>query len=135
LNRINPLHLIILLLVSILFLFFQLTKIQSDLHEEEEAYKHSEQIAKELVAYKKFYGDKQRIKKSLKMILAQGSLKKAKIQTKESSRGITIMSKSIDLYALNSLMSKLFNGAYPIKNLQIKRIDNKNASLRLEIQW
>jgi hypothetical protein len=135
LNRINPLHIIILLIVIIFFIFFQLSGLKSELREAQESYKKSELLAKELLAYKKFYGDKKRIKASLHKILSQRSLQKAALQIEQKKSGMLIRSKAIDLYALNSLLSKIFNGGYPVKVLQIKRVDATHASLKLEITW
>jgi len=135
LNRLNPLHLIILLLVIIVFLFFQLSSVKNELQEEKVAYHKSELIAKELLSYKKLYGDKKRIERSLKKILSQRSLKKANLQIEKKRDGMKISAKAIDLYALNSLMTKLFNGAYLIKSIEIKAIDDKTAKLKLEITW
>jgi len=134
-NRLNPLHIIVLLVVVILFLYMQLSEIKADLKEELLAYKKSEKIAKELSAYKKFYGDQKRVQRSLQRIFSQHSLRNLKIETDYSNDGVKIQIKSIDLYALNSFMSKIFNGPYAIKKLNIKRVDETHASLELELKW
>lgn len=134
-NRINPLHIITLLIVIALFLLFELSKVKADLKEEQEAYKKSEKIAKELRAYKRLYKDKKRVKRALDKILSQRSLRNAKLHYDSSQNGIHIESKSISLRSLDSLMSKLFNGGYAIKKLTIKRIDDTHAMVRMEIVW
>lgn len=134
-NRVNPLHVIALTVVLILFVFFQLSNIKSELAEQKEAYKKSELIAKELVAYKKFYADKKRLQKSFQRILSQGSLKKTNLKIAHKKDGVKVTAKAIDLYALNSLLSKIFNGAYRIKRLNIQAVDATHAKLDMEIQW
>jgi len=135
LNRLNPLHLIALLVVIILFMLFKLSQIKDEFKTQEDIYKKSEVIAKELSAYKRVYGDKSRIKHSLNKILSQRSLKSAKLLITQNKNGLFISSKSIDLYALNSLMSKILNGPYSVKSFKINRIDKKHATLNLEIAW
>ena len=134
-NRINPLHIIVLLTVVILFLFWQLSHIKSEFHEEEQAYSKSEKIAKELRAYKKFYKDKKRVKKALNTILSQASLKDAHLKIIRKQTTLRVESKAITLHALNSLISKIFSGGYAIKKLDIKNVDTTHASLKMEIQW
>lgn len=134
-SRINPLHIIALLFVMILFIFFLLADIKEEVQEEKESYKKSQQIAKELFSYKKLYGDTKRIQASLKRILSQSSLRKAKLKIVKKKESTLITSPSISLYALNSLLSKIFNGPYRIKTLDIKRIDKTHARLKLEIEW
>lgn len=134
-NRLNPLHIVIFLVVVIFFLFFKLSVVKDEFKEAKAAYNKSELIAKELQSYKKLYGDKKRIERSLRKILAQRSLKSAKLKTTKKRDGMLIISDSIDLYALNSLMSKIFNGAYPVKILKIKKVDDRHAKLKMEISW
>ncbi len=134
-SRINPLHIIALLFVMILFIFFLLADIKEEVQEEKESYKKSQKIAKELFSYKKLYGDTKRIQASLKRILSQSSLRKAKLKIVKKKESTLITSPSISLYALNSLLSKIFNGPYRIKTLDIKRIDKTHARLKLEIEW
>jgi len=135
LNRLNPLYIVVLLLVALLFLLFELSNIKSELKEQEAAYQVSQTVAKELLGYKKLYGDKNRIERSLKKILAQRSLKSAKLKVTQKRDAMLIVSDAIDLYALNSLLTKIFNGAYPVKALSIEAVDEKSAKLRLEIRW
>lgn len=134
-NRINPLHIIALLIVLTLFIYIELGKIKSELIEEKKSYITSESIAKELRSYKQFYGDKNHVQRALQKILSQHSLQKAKLKTSYTKQGVKIESNAIDLYSLNSFVSKIFNGAYKIQSLQIKAIDNKNAKLKMEIVW
>jgi hypothetical protein len=134
-NRINPLHIIALLSVIILFVFFQLSKIKEDIHEEQAAYNKSKKVALELYAYKKLYKRETDASKSLMQILAQPSLKEAQLKIYKTTKSIRVESKAITLSQLNFLLSKVLNGAYVIKKLEVKDKSASDFSLKLEIQW
>jgi len=134
-NQINPLHIGLLLVSIFVFILFNLNGVKSELKETKEAFAKSEKMALELGALKSIYADKQKLKKGIKRILSQGSLRAAKLKTKYNKSGVIITAKSIDTRALNSLMGKILNGAYNIAKLKIKRLSPAKASLEMEIAW
>ena len=134
-NRVNPLHIVLLLVVVILFIFFKLSSIEQQLADARESYSTREKIANELVSYKKLYGNKKRIESALQRIISQRSFASAKIKLSRGKQSIKIDAKSLTKSLLDALVSKIFNGAYTIKNLTIKRIDATHASLVVEIAW
>jgi len=134
-NRVNPLHIMLLLFVVLLFSFFKLTGIKSELQELQQEYKKSQVVAEELVVYKKLYGDRKRVQNALQKIVSQRSLKSANIKLSRKANSVEIRSKSMKLNELNSLLSKILNGAYEIKRLRIKSLDATHASLVVEITW
>jgi len=134
-NRINPLHIIVLLCVVILFLFFKNMTLKEEVREEKNAFKESEHLALKLDSYKKMYTDKKHQQKALLRILAQPSLKNSKIVLAKGLKSWKITASSIKVNSLNSLLSKLLNGAYNIKGLKIDRIDAQHAKLYVEIVW
>jgi len=133
-NRVNPLHIVALLLVLILFLLFQISSVKKELTNTADSLHQSKAIALKTVAYKELY-NKEKVKKALERILRQPSLKNAEIIVQRSKDRLTIKAKSLSFGTLNSLMSKIFNGAYTISRLSIKRIDAEHASLQMEIKW
>lgn len=134
-NRINPLHIGLLLVVILMFLLFNLSNTKSELAEAEKAYTQTAKLSTRLSGLKEVYDDKERIKSSLKRILDQSALKSAKIEQELKKAGIIISSQDIDINALNFLMSKLLNGSYNISTLKITKLSKTNASLYLEITW
>jgi len=134
-NRINPLHIGILLIVILAFFIFQLGEAKKELHETNILYKETLTLSTQLVGLREVYGDKNAIKKSINRILNQSSLKSANIVKKVTSTGLKISSESMDRGALNSLMGKMLNGSYNIASLKIKRLSDKTASLKMEIKW
>lgn len=133
-NRVNPLHIVALLVVLILFLLFQISGVKKQLTATTDSLHQSKKIALKTVAYKEFY-NKEKVKKALERILRQPSLKNANIIVKRDKEKVTITAKSLPLGTLNSLMAKILNGAYAIDRLSIKRVDAQHASLQMEIKW
>ena len=133
-NRINPLHIVAFLLVLVLFLLFQIVGVKKQLGTTADSLHQSKAMALKTVAYKELY-NKEKVKKALERILRQPSLKNANIIVKRDKERVTMKAKSLSLGTLNSLMSKIFNGAYTISRLSIKRVDAQHASLQMEIRW
>ena len=134
-SRVNPLHIIILLVVVVLFGFFKLSTIKSELQEEQKSYQVSQKVATELLAYKKLYGDKKRVINGLRKIIKAPALKAANIELLRKSKSVELRSDSIELRELNRLFSKILNGAYEIKRFTIKSLDSRHASVMVEIAW
>ncbi len=134
-NRVNPLHIILLLIVVLFFAFFKLAGIKSELKELQQEYKKSQKVAEELVSYKKLYGNRKRVQKALQKIVSQRSLQSANIKLLQRPNSLEIKSASMKLNELNSLISKILNGSYEIKRLKIKSLDATHASIAVEIAW
>lgn len=134
-NQINPLHIGALLVVLLAFLFFTLSGAKKDLLEEKELYAQSEKLAIELNALKDVYADMKKTQVSVERLLSQSFLKPAALVIKKDKISIKISSKSIDARVLDSLMSKILNGSYKIKELKIKKLSPTTASLEMEILW
>ncbi|WP_415396555.1 hypothetical protein [Sulfurimonas sp. CS5] len=134
-NRVNPLHIGLLLVVIVIFLVINLSDVKSKLVEAKESYKQTAKLSTHLSGLKEVYDDKERVKRSLKRILEQSSLKSTKIEQKLKKTGIIISSHDMDINALNYLMSKLLNDSYNIVALKITELNQAKASLYVEIQW
>ncbi len=134
-NRINPLHIGVLLVVILLFCAYKLSSAKTELAEARDSYKETKEISLRLSGLKEVYEEKDKVEKALKRILEQPSLSAAKIEQEKKSTGIIISSKEMDLDAINSLMSKLLNGLYSIKTVEIKKLSPTSASLVMEITW
>ena len=126
-NQINPLHIGVFLVMLLFFSFFKLNEAQKEFETLKHSYKESEKLALELVALKDAYGDKKKIIRSL------NHLPKVNKTTKRDS--IKIYAKSIDKKSLDRVMSKVLNGNYNITDLKIKKLNDYNASLSMEIKW
>ena len=134
-NQLNPLHIGALLLVVLLFSFFKLSEVKKELHSAQEQYAQTQKVALELSALKNAYANATKTRKAINRIVSQRVLRSAHLEIKRSKKMIKIGAKSIDLQALNSLMGKILNANFNIKQLEIQRIDDLHARLKLEIQW
>jgi len=134
-NRINPLHLGLLLIVILIFVIFKLNNAKVELLEAKESYKETLIVATELKDLKKVYADKKKLKKSLQRILQLSSLRSAKIVKTSKKTYMILSSKSIDKKALNTLMAKILNANFNLNSLKIKQLSEQKASLYMEIKW
>ena len=124
-NRINPLH-ISLLLVILLFVFiFKLSNAKTELLNAQHAYKDNKEIALKLSALRDAYTKKFIIPSSIKPLAVQKKIK----------NGISISFKKMDLKSLNLLMQKVLNETYNIIKLEIVRLSDTEVSLKMEIKW
>ena len=134
-NRINPIHIAILLIAILLFVLIELSSTKSELSEVKQEYKKSEQLSTKLVALKDAYSNKKDVKKSFQKILSLAQLKSAKIEQKVKKSSLYLSSKGMDKNALNLLMGKILNGAYNITSFKIKKLSQKSVSFEMEIAW
>lgn len=134
-NRINPLHIGILLVVILLFLIFELGNSKSAYKEANSEYAQTKQLVSELKSLKSVYASKKKIKKSLQRILKLSALRPAKIQEKSLKDGIALSSESMNKLALDSLMGKILNGTYNVTKLKIKKLSDERVSFYMEIKW
>lgn len=134
-KTVNPLHILVLLIVLLVFILFKLNEAKDELLQSKETYLETLTIVTGLNTLSKYYLDKEHVKRSLGMILKQGSLKSAKIQQSIKGSTVTLSSQSMDRKALNFLLSKVLNSPYTIHTLQIKKLSDVKASFIMEIKW
>jgi len=134
-NQLNPLHVGVLLLVILAFSFFKLDEAKKELFHIQQKYKETENIARELKALKAVYANKQKTKHTLEKILSQSSFRRANIHMKKSKKVISISGSSLEYKVLNSFMGKILNGNFNIIKLKIKKLNDTQAHLDMEIQW
>ena len=134
-NQINPLHLGLLLIVVLVFITFKLNGVKAELLEVKESYKETLVVATELKELKKVYADRKKLTKALQRILQLSSLRLSNIVKTSKKSQMIISSKSMDKKALNILMTKILNANFNIKSLKIKQLNEKKASLYMEIKW
>jgi len=134
-KSINPLHIGILLVVMIAFLFMKLSQTKEELITTQEEYSSSYKLAHKLSGLKSLYADKVKTKKELRKILKNSLLKNSRVVSVEKRDFMKISADKIDLESLNYLMSKILNGSFIISMLRIEKINDKEAALEVEIKW
>ncbi len=134
-NRINPIHIAILLIVVLGFFVMKLSSAKDELSQTKELYQETLQLSTGLKGLKQTYSDKNGAKKSLNKILKHVSLKSADIKKKVTKSSMIISSESLSKNNLNLLMGKLLNGPYNINSVKIKKLSSNKASFKMEIKW
>jgi hypothetical protein len=134
-KRVNLLYIIALLSIVILLLFLKIGEMKSTLAEKQAILKESKELVAQQLAYKRAYGDKDYSRRAFERIVTQPSFQKAGVHFTATPKGMKISAKRVTLRVLNSLMTKIFNGPYKIKILNIKRDNPNSADLRMEIVW
>jgi len=133
-NRVNPLHLGVLLLVILALSVFSLNSAKQELKDVKLSYKETSKIANELRSLKSVYNNKS-LEKSLKRLLKNNILKGVEIDARFKRNNVKISTKSIDKNGLNFLMGKILNSTYNVVSLDIKKLSEEKASLKMEIKW
>jgi len=134
-NRINPLYILLLIFVLFIFFTFKLNYANDELSEIQQNYKESSKLAIKIDNIKKAYKDKNRVIKKINNILKNSVLQNIDIKRKITNSKIILLSNSINKSALNYLIGKFLNNSFDITKLNIKKIDNKKATLEVEIRW
>jgi len=132
-NKVNPLHILLLLVVITLFLIVQIQTSKQELEEEKRALVQSKELALKTRTYRELYKGKNR--QQIQRVLLQPFFKNAGVHIQRKKNSYIISASALSLSVLDALMNKIFNGAYKIEKLNIKRIDEKHAALALEITW
>ena len=134
-NRINPLYVIALFLIIILFMLFKLQTLHHQIVDATNEYQTDFKVAKELKLYKNIYKDKRDVISKLNRILNNKILKNLKINRRITSSKFIIDIDSLKKKELDYLMKKIINQFFIITFLNIKKKDNNYASLKVKITW
>jgi len=134
-NRVNPIHMAILLIVVLGFFVMKLGSAKEELSQTKTLYQETLQLSTQLKGLSDVYSDKNGVKKSLGKILKHKSLRSCDIKKKTTNSSMLISSESINKTALNLLVGKLLNGSYHISSFKIKRLSDDKASFKMEIKW
>ncbi|MEA3371130.1 MAG: hypothetical protein U9Q40_07305 [Campylobacterota bacterium] len=134
-NRINPIHIGVLLLVILLFVAFRLSGAKSELQELQSEYKSVLSLASKVSGLQETYADKAKLKRSIRKIVSLSSLKSENIEHKMKKNGVSLSSKSISKRGINILMAKILNSAYNIDSFKIKKLSDEKVSFEMEIKW
>ncbi len=132
-RQINPLYISLLFFVVLLIVFIKLNGAKAEHNEAKNDLIKTEMMAKRMVALKRNWGEDKGRERALERMLKASLLRDAALVKKREGKMITVTSRKVDARALEFLLNKLFNGTYAIKTLDIRRLDDEYASLRMEI--
>ncbi len=134
-NRVNPLHIIILLIVLLAFVMLKLNAAKEELVDTKSSYNQTVVLADKIKGLKSSYVNKTKVQRTINKILRSSILRASNITEKVTNSSILLTSKNMNIRSLNFLLGKILNGNYIVSELQIKQLSDKKASLQLEIKW
>lgn len=132
-NRIHPFYIVPFLIAFIVILGVKIAQAKADLHEAKSELQKVSEISYEISKLQDIYDNKERTLSSLGAILKHPSLTDASLEQKVVAKKIYISSKGMRKSDLDFFISKLLNGSYAIVVMEIKAINNEEASLKMEI--
>lgn len=132
-NRIHPFYIVPFLIAFIVILGVKIAQAKADLHEAKSEFQKVSELSYEISKLQDIYDNKERTLSSLGAILKHPSLTDASLEQKVVAKKIYISSKGMRKSDLDFFISKLLNGSYAIVALEIKAINNEEASLKMEI--
>ena len=95
-NRINPIHIVVLLTIILFITIYTLDSSKRALNENKESFKTTQAIAHKLVSLKDVYADQTKIKQSLQRVLNDSSIRSAEIEIKFKTTSLSMNAKSIN---------------------------------------
>ena len=125
-NRINPLYVIILLVMVLIFAFVKLSSVKASMKVAQSEYASTLTLANELSGLKEAYTDEKALKKLLRTL---------HVEKKFTNSSVKLSSKSLNINELNRVMGKLLNGSYNISAMKIKKLSDDAVNFEMEIKW
>lgn len=133
-RQINPLYISLLFVVVLLLVFIKLHNAKEDQNRAKSDLVKTEMMAKRIVALKRNWDDGKARERALEKVLKASVLRNAGLIKKRKGKIITVTTKKVDAKAVEFLLNKLLNGTYAIRNIQLRRLNNEYASMRMEIE-
>ncbi len=134
-RNINPMYILLFSIIVWIVMLIQNSKIKEKILQEQESYAQSAKIAKELYKLKTVYDNSKKTKQLIATLLNNSMLRSFDITKKVTSRGILFSIKGINKKGLDYIFSKLLNNNYKISLIEIKRVNDAKANLKMEILW
>lgn len=133
-RQINPLYISLLFVVVLLLVFMKLDSAKEEHNRAKSDLVKTEMMAKHIVALKRNWDDGKARERALNKVLKASVLRNAGLSRKRKGKIITLSTKKVDARAVEFLLNKLLNGTYAIRSMQLRRLNNEYASMRMEIE-
>ncbi len=132
-KQINPLYIALLLIAALVVVTLKLDRAQELQKQSVAALQESESTAKRIVALQKEWDDGKASRAKFDRILDAAPLRGIDFNRQNKADRIIISAETIEKRAADYLLNKLLNGAFVIKSLKLRRLDDRQASLQLEV--
>lgn len=132
-KQINPLYVMALLVLILLFVIVRLTSATSAQNEAIASLEKTEKMAKRITTLKRTWEKPTATKKAIARLMKSSVLRGAAVKQKHSKGGLSLKATALNRHQMEYLIGKLFNGSFTIKSYEIKRLSEEKASLNMEI--
>lgn len=125
-NRVNPIHILALLVVLLVFFIFKVSEVKSELAVAQNEYKQRVKVSQELKDLEKAYGSKKDV---------ENIIRRFKVNKDFKNSSVVLSSSSMDKNEIDKLMGRLLNSPCNIASFDIKKISDDKVSFDMEIKW
>jgi len=133
-NRINPLHIALLMVALFGFVIYQHLLLQKKITQKEQRVLQLQEIGKEIATLKNYWGDKRLQKRRIEEIINTPFIKKFVTNTKQNRDRYKVWLKNIDAKNADRIADKIFNSFVKIGSFSIQREGKDKISMEVEFR-
>jgi len=133
-QEINPIYIILLLIVVLIFVLFKLMYAKAELHEEQNNFHKTKEMVHHIVELQQNWDSPKRTKNALTRILKSSLLRNSGIIRKDKRGAVELHCSSINAKSASYLISRLLNEPFTLNTMTIKRLNKEEASFSVEIK-
>lgn len=134
-NKINPLYILLFLIFIASIVWYKGVELKGELEISNRAVIEYEKEAKEIRDLKRIWDDKQRAKEALDLIHNSANFQSAGIKREEIRRGVErVELNSVNFTLAEQFTNRVLNAPIKIENLVIKRDNDNNMSVVVEVK-
>lgn len=134
-NRVNPLHILLVLIALLLLLMYQSVKLDNTITIQEKRVAELKDIAKEINTLKNYWGNKKIQKRRVLALINSPLIKKFLKNSVNKKDGIKINLHHIDGANTDRILNKIGNSFVKIDNLSIKKESKTAISMEVELRY
>lgn len=134
-NRVNPLHILLVLIALLLLLMYQSVKLDNTITIQEKRVAELKDIAKEINTLKNYWGNKKIQKRRVLALINSPLIKKFLKSSANKKDGIKINLHHIDGANADRILNKIGNSFVKIDNLSIKKESKTAISMEVELGY
>jgi len=132
-RQINPFYIAFLLIAILAFVGFKLMQAKEAHKEAVASLEQTDTMARRIVALKSAWDGGDTQAKALQRMLAGPLFTNAGVTHTLQKGRMVISADAIERNTADQLLGKLFNGSYVIDTVEIRRLDDTRAALRMEV--
>ena len=131
-NRINPLYIAVFLALILGIIVYQNRLFKEQISQKEQEILILEQKAKKIATLKRYWKDKNILKRRLEALLRSSFIAKYIKKRENKSNKITVYLENIDPFNANRITDKILNSFVRVSSISFKRKDNNHLNIKVE---